>query len=271
MKFCAMDLVDWAKPRGVSLFLVAHVTKEGLIAGPKAVEHLVDTVLYFEQSDTDLRFLRASKNRFGSTDELGLFLMGEKGLKEVADPSELFLVHRDGSLPAGVCVVPVYEGSRVLLVELQALTVPSKTGLSRVYSDRVDSQRVARVAAVLEKQTGLHFSDQDIYINVAGGIRISEVGIELALACALYSARTGFALPENCAVAGELSLAGELRSIHQMRKRANACQVAGKGRIIGPPPHGEEKEDNRWESHTNLKSALSALFGVSPGIQIAKS
>jgi DNA repair protein RadA/Sms len=262
MKYCAMELTDWAKGRGASIFLVAHVTKEGTIAGPKALEHLVDTVLYFEQSDTDLRFLRAAKNRFGSTDELGLFRMAEDGLREVADPSELFLVRREGAMPAGVCVAPVYEGSRVLLVEIQALTVPAKSGFSRVYSDRVDAQRVSRVAAVLEKQTGTHFSDQDIYINVAGGMRIQEVGVELALACALYSARANAPVGEKIAVMGELSLAGEVRAVPQQKKRVKACVASGYGTVIGPRRKPDEDGEPRWSEAPSLKAALAAIFGL---------
>lgn len=262
MKYCAMELVDWAKERGAALFLVAHVTKDGFIAGPKALEHLVDTVLYFEQSDSDLRFLRAAKNRFGSTDELGLFLMAQDGLREVADPSELFLVRRQGPEPAGVCVAPVYEGSRIILVEIQALTVPAKSGFSRVYSDKIDAQRVSRIAAVLEKQTGLHFSDQDIYVNVAGGMRISEVGAELALACALYSARTGSQVAGSSALCGELSLAGEVRPVSHMARRAKTCSNLGFTRVIGPKRKQDEGGDASWEGVDTLKAALAAVFGL---------
>jgi DNA repair protein RadA/Sms len=262
MKYCAMELVDWAKERGAALFLVAHVTKDGFIAGPKALEHLVDTVLYFEQSDSDLRFLRATKNRFGSTDEIGLFIMGPEGLREVADPSELFLVRRQGPEPAGVCVAPVYEGSRIILVEIQALTVPAKSGFSRVYSDKIDAQRVSRIAAVLEKQTGLHFSDQDIYVNVAGGMRVSEVGVELALACALYSARTGSLVAGGSALCGELSLAGEVRPVSHMARRAKTCVSLGFNRVIGAKRKQEEKADAPWEGVETLKAALAAVFGL---------
>jgi DNA repair protein RadA/Sms len=262
MKYCGVELADWAKSRGAAVFLVAHVTKEGIIAGPKALEHLVDAVLYFEQADSDLRFLRSAKNRFGGTDELGLFRMGESGLAEVKDPSELFIVRREGT-----CVSPLYEGSRPLLVEIQALTVASKTGLSRVYSDKIDSQRVARVAAVLEKQTGLRLSDQDIYVNVAGGIRTGEVGVELALACALYSARTGAQVPMGWAVAGEMSLAGEIRPIKQMRKRAKASRASGFPRILGPAASRDDAVAGvDWDVALSLKEALSIVFGFKPGI-----
>ncbi len=168
IKYCCHEIVTYCRERGCPVFLVAHVTKEGAIAGPKLIEHMVDTVLYFDQSSSELRILRASKNRFGSVDEIGLFTMGEIGLEQVRNPASLFLVHRDGELPPGIIVAPVYEGSRVLLVEIQSLVVPAKGGVSRIFSDRIDSGRVSRTAAVLEKHLSLRFADQDIYINVAG-------------------------------------------------------------------------------------------------------
>jgi DNA repair protein RadA/Sms len=164
LKYCCHELSEWAKLTGAGLVFVAHITKEGIIAGPKVIEHMVDTVLYFDQGGGDLRYLRSVKNRFGSVDEIGLFSMGEGGLKEVADPSAVFLVRRSGTLPPGVVVAPVYEGSRVLLVELQALVVPAKGGMSRVFADRLDVGRVSRIAAVLEKHAGIRFTDQDIYV-----------------------------------------------------------------------------------------------------------
>ena len=149
IKVCTQELVEWARSRGTGLLLVAHVTKEGAIAGPKLIEHLVDTVLSFEQASAEVRTLQAVKNRFGSVDEIGFFRMTENGLEEVEDASSLFLTRREGEVPAGVAVAPVFEGSRALLVEIQALTVPAKSGISRIYSDRIDSGRVARTAAVL--------------------------------------------------------------------------------------------------------------------------
>ena len=162
IKYCAQELSAWAKAHDAALLLVAHVTKEGVIAGPKAAEHLVDAVLGFEQGEGDMRVLRASKNRFGSAEEVGLFRMGEAGLEEVTDPSGIFLVRRDsGKMPVGTAIAPVHEGSRVLLVEIQALTVPAKAGLTRVYSERIETGRVSRIAAILEKRMGLRFSDQE--------------------------------------------------------------------------------------------------------------
>jgi DNA repair protein RadA/Sms len=212
------------------------VTKGGQIAGPKVIEHMVDTVLHFEQAAGDIRILRATKNRFGSVDEVGLFTMDEHGLSEVTNPASIFLIQREGELPPGISVAPIFEGSRALLVELQALTVPAKGGMSRVFSDRIDSGRVSRIAAILEKHTGLKFSEQDLYVNVAGGMRINDPGADLPLALALYSARTGQPLPSGVASAGELSLAGEVRPTTHLRRRVKAANDLGFHQVVVPEP-----------------------------------
>jgi DNA repair protein RadA/Sms len=269
MKYCSYELISWVKEHDAALFLAAHVTKDGLISGPKSLEHMVDTVLYFEQNDGDSRFLRAAKNRFGSVDEIGIFTMGEKGLSMVADPSLLFLIHREGELPVGIATAAVLEGSRTLLVEIQVLTVPAKGAMSRVFSDRIDSARVSRVAATLEKHLGLRLSDHDLYINVAGGIRIAEVGVELALGMALYSARTGIPVPAGIAIAGELSLAGEVRPVRRLSGRIRTARNLGFTGFLGPLPEGSEPETEGDPPETgqektaaagNLKSAVKALF-----------
>ncbi len=264
MKYCCHELSEWAREQGAGLMFVAHITKEGLIAGPKVIEHMVDTVLYFDQGGGELRFLRAAKNRFGSVDEIGLFSMGERGLREVSDPSSVFLVRREGALPPGVVVAPVYEGSRVLLVEIQALVVPAKGGISRVFSDRLDAGRVSRIAAVLEKHAGLRFTDQDIYVNVAGGIRISEVGIELPLALALYSARTGIPFPADTVVAGEVSLAGEVRPVSHIRRRFRSAQELGFTTCMGPEAWEEEGENSFWIEVSTVGEAVRAAFTSEP-------
>jgi DNA repair protein RadA/Sms len=252
MKLCAYELISWVKEHDAALFLAAHVTKDGLISGPKTLEHMVDTVLYFEQGgnsgeagNADCRFLRAVKNRFGSVDEIGIFTMGEKGLAMVEDPSLLFLVRREGTIPAGIATAAVLEGTRSLLIELQALTVPAKGSISRVFSGSIETNRVSRVAASLEKHLGLRLSDQDLYVNVAGGIRINEVGVELALAAALYSARTGISLPAKTAIAGELSLAGEALPVR--RRQVREKTAAGLGYSL--------------YTAADLKSAIKELFG----------
>ena len=234
VRLCGQELIDWAKTHGAALFLVGHVTKEGYIAGPKVVEHMVDTVLYFETGSSGIRLLRAVKNRFGSVDEIGIFQMGDSGLAQVENPAALFLTRRDGELPPGVVAAPVYEGTRVLLVEIQSLVVPAKGGISRVFSDRIDAGRVSRMAAVLEKHLKARLADQDLYVNVGGGLRITEVGIELPLAIALYSARLNQPVPPLTAVIGEVSLAGELRPVPHLDRRARAVAEMSFTRLIHP-------------------------------------
>ncbi|NQT57665.1 MAG: DNA repair protein RadA [Bacteroidetes bacterium] len=264
IKYCSMELVDTARYLGASLFIIGHVTKEGSLAGPKLIEHLVDTVLYFDHAETGVRIVRAGKNRFGSVDEIGIFTMTEKGLKPAAQPESFFLEKRDGEIPAGVAAAAVFEGSRTFMVEIQALTVPAKSGYTRVYSDKVDSAKVSRISAILEKHIGLRFSDQDIYINVAGGIRLFEVGIELPLALALYSARTGKPLLNQLASAGELSLAGEVRRIGHLDKRLYTAGKMGFKRFLGPTTQDFHTipgtSDRLYTSCNNIREATQTLF-----------
>ena len=263
IKLTTFEISERARAEGFSAFFVAHVTKEGNIAGPKTIEHMVDTVLYFEQNHDDTRFLRSTKNRFGSTDEVGLFRMEQKGLIPIEDPNSLFLVQRSGDLPAGVVVAPVIEGTRVLLVEIQALTVPAKGGVSRVFSDGIDSRLVNRMAAVLEKHAGLALSDQDLYVNVAGGMRIQDVAVELPLALALYSARTGKPFPAAAVTAGEVSLAGEVRPVSQMARRSRTSAELGFGTCIGPSTarRSEGQDAPTWRGVQKLTEAVTLAFG----------
>lgn len=226
-KYCANELVGWVKNKESVLIMTAHVTKEGTIAGPKTLEHMVDTVISFERNSDDVRFLHAQKNRFGSVDELGIFNMTEKGLIPVMNPATMFITERKESQSPGVCCTAVFEGNRVFMVEIQALTVPAKAAVSRVFSEKIDSARVSRIAAILEKRCGMRFLGQDIYVNVAGGIRLSESAIDGALAMAIYSARSDIPVPQGTAVFGELSLAGELRSVPKIRQRAKTAEGLG--------------------------------------------
>ena len=267
MKFCSYELISWVKEHDAALFLTAHVTKEGFISGPKTLEHMVDTVLYFEQNDktsglsgtVDCRFLRATKNRFGSIDEIGIFTMGEQGLSPVEDSGRLFLVRREGDLPAGVATAAILEGTRTIMVEIQALTIPAKGSISRVFSDKIDSGRVSRVSAALEKHLGLRLSDQDLYVNAAGGIRTADVGVELALACALYSARTGLALPANLAIAGELSLTGEIRPVRRLAGRVKTAANLGFNSFLGPEAEIQAVPELR--TAPDIKSAIKLIYG----------
>ena len=246
LKYCANELIGWVKERDAVLFMTAHVTKEGVIAGPKSLEHMVDTVISFERTADEVRFLRSLKNRFGSVDELGIFEMNETGLKTVEDPSALFITRRETETPAGIACVPVFEGSRVFVVEIQALTVPAKSSVNRVYSEKIDSARVSRVAAVLEKKLGLVFSDQDIYVNVAGGVRLSESAIDSCLA--------DLSVPSNVVLIGELSLAGEIRPVTKLKQRIKTSKEMGFTKVFVP----EKDEEGIYTG--NIKSLIDGLF-----------
>ncbi len=254
LKYCSNEFISWVKERDSVLFLSAHVTKDGVIAGPKSLEHMVDTVISFERNSDDIRFLRAQKNRFGSVDELGIFSMSETGLMPVEDPSAMFITQREDSLPAGIAIVPVFEGSRVFMVEIQALTVPAKASIARVFSEKIESARVSRIAAVLEKKSGLKLSEYDLYVNVAGGVRLNESAIDLALAAALYSARTDLPCPEATALAGEISLAGEIRPVSRLKQRVKTAQNLGFSRILAP----EKSPETVFVS--DIKSLIKELF-----------
>ncbi len=258
VKHGCMIFADWAKQTGSAVFLVGHVTKEGSLAGPKVIEHMVDTVLYFEQGQAGVRLIRAVKNRFGSVDEVGFFTMESDGLKPVTDPGSFFLEHREGKLPAGITSAVIYEGTRAYLVEIQALTVDAKGSYPRVYSDKIEVSRVSRVMAVMEKHLGISFAGQDVYVNVAGGIRLNEVGIELPLALALYSARSGRPLSRNISAAGEITLAGEIRPTAFLDQRMKTSIAMGFDRMIGPV---QAHNFRGYTGCTSIQEALQAAYG----------
>ena len=260
VRACCMELSLLAKKIGSAIFFIGHVTKDGNIAGPKIVEHMVDTVLYFESAESGMRLLRASKNRFGSVDEIGLFLMDDNGLQGMSDPAGAFLSSRSGNdIPSGIAFTPVVEGTRVFTVEIQALVVPAKSSLQRIYSERIDSARVSRVAAILQRHAGLQLSDQDIYVNVAGGMRLSEVSIELALALALYSSKQDMPLDRSIASFGELSLAGEVRPVPFHDRRIKSLVSLGyKRTIVAETAQHPVMEE---VAAKNIKTALIAAFG----------
>ena len=262
LKYCCQELIDMIKLADSSLFLIAHVTKEGIIAGPKSIEHMVDTVLYFEHSENEMRILRAVKNRFGSIDELALFKMNNNGLQQITSPENSFLIHREKNNPPGICIATIHEGSRVFLVEIQALTVPAKGGLSRVFSDRIDSSRISRIAAVLEKQTGVRFSDQDIYINVAGGMKIKEVGVDLPAALALYSSRTGIPINQGTAAAGELSLTGEIRSVPFINKRLKSASSCGIKEFYSSKENADSKDSKSQKDKHITAETINEIIKI---------
>jgi DNA repair protein RadA/Sms len=234
VRACAGELVRLAKKRGVAVILVGHVTKDGQIAGPRVVEHLVDAVLAFEgERGYPFRILRGAKNRFGATDEIGVFEMGDSGLAEVKNPSALFL-NEGGERAAGAAVFAGIEGSRPVLVEFQALVAPSVYGTPRRAVVGWDSGRLAMVMAVLEARCGLGFATRDVYLNVAGGLRISEPAADLAAAAALASSALDAALPQECVVFGEISLSGDIRPVSRMEARLKESAKLGFSRALAP-------------------------------------
>jgi len=234
VRAAAHDLVSFAKRRGVSVILVGHVTKDGQIAGPRVVEHMVDTVLYFEgERGHPFRILRAVKNRFGPADEIGVFEMTGRGLAEVANPSALFLGDRQDRTP-GSAVFAGIEGTRPVLVEIQALVAPSPLATPRRSVVGWDGARLSMILAVLDARAGFSFAGHDVYLNVAGGLRISEPAADLAVAAALVSARTDIALPAEACVFGEISLSGALRPVAQAEARVREAAKLGFDRAMVP-------------------------------------
>lgn len=234
VRACAQELIRAAKRQGFTLVLVGHVTKEGAIAGPRVLEHMVDTVLYFEgERGHQFRILRAVKNRFGPTDEIGVFEMTGGGLAEVSNPSQLFLSDRDEPI-SGAAVFAGMEGSRPMLVEIQALVAPSPLGTPRRAVVGWDSGRLSMVLAVLEARAGIHLAGNDVYLNVAGGLRISEPAADLAVAAALVSSLTGRPVPAGSAVFGEIGLSGEVRPVAQAEARLKEAGKLGFTRAITP-------------------------------------
>jgi DNA repair protein RadA/Sms len=231
---CAGELLRTAKGRHLPILLVGHVTKDGAIAGPRLLEHLVDTVLYFEgEGRQALRILRAVKNRFGSTNEIGVFEMLGHGLHEVPNPSARFLDERPQHAPGSV-VTPAIEGSRPLLVEVQALVGDAHAGSPRRTITGVNPNRVNLLLAVLEKHAGLHLADRDVFVNVAGGVRLEEPAADLAVALAIASSFREKALPRDLAAFGEVGLAGEVRAVDQTQRRLEEVAKFGFARCLYP-------------------------------------
>jgi len=231
---CTSRLMQWAKPRNIPVFVIGHVTKEGAIAGPRVLEHMVDAVLYLEgERFHQFRILRAVKNRFGSTDEVGVFEMADVGLREVQNPSEVFLAERSDMAP-GSTVAVTMEGSRPILVETQALATPTAFGLPRRSANGLDTSRLQLLVAVLQKRVGLALGAQDIYANVVGGLRVMEPAVDLAVAVGIASSLKDRAVDRNSVVIGEVGLSGELRSVNRLDRRISEAARLGFTRMIVP-------------------------------------
>ena len=263
VRSAAHELTTFAKRKGVSVILVGHVTKDGQIAGPRVVEHMVDTVLYFEgERGHQFRILRAVKNRFGPADEIGVFEMTGRGLEQVTNPSALFLSER-GKPSAGSVVFAGIEGTRPVLVELQALVAPSPHSQPRRTVVGWDGGRLAMILAVLEARCGIPFAGLDVYLNVAGGMKISEPAADLAVAAALLSAREDAALPEGAVVFGEISLSGALRPAPQTENRLKEAQKLGFTTALAPSGgKAIETSGIKVQQMQDLTSFVGEVFGA---------
>jgi DNA repair protein RadA/Sms len=255
VRACGHELIRLAKKRGFVLFLVGHVTKEGTLAGPRVLEHMVDTVLYFEgDRGHHFRILRSVKNRFGATDEIGVFEMTDKGLEEVANPSALFLADRQGHV-SGSCVFAGIEGSRPLLVEIQALVAPMTGTNPRRAVVGWDANRLNMLLAVLETRCGISLATKDIFLNVAGGLKLTEPAVDLAAIMAILSNAFDHPLPSDMVFFGEIGLSGEIRNVPASDLRLKEAKKLGFTKAL-VPPNKNRKSDFKATEIGNLKTVL---------------
>lgn len=262
LRECTAQLAYLAKSEDLPIFIIGHVTKEGAIAGPRVLEHIVDTVLYLEgEQHHSYRILRAVKNRFGSTNEIGIFEMTGTGMKEVANPSQFLLAERSINV-SGSVVVPSMEGSRPVLIELQALVASANFGMARRMTAGVDYNRVILIAAVLEKRVGLHLGSQDIYVNITGGIKIDEPALDLGIAVAIASSLRNQPVASGTVILGEIGLTGEVRGINRIEQRIKEAYKLGFKRFIVP-------ERNCLELQTGQKIDLVGVQDLTTALDLA--
>jgi len=266
VKECAGLLMTLAKTLNITIFLIGHVTKDGQVSGPKLLEHTVDTVLYFEgEKYNNLRILRTVKNRFGGTQEIGVFEMGTQGLKEVTNPSELFLSGSVAQNPPGSIIVPTVEGSRPLLVEIQSLVGQSTYSTPRRVGNGIDTNRLHQIVAVLERRLGLDFSHQDIYVNVVGGLNVDEPAADLGIALSIITSQRNLSARPKLVAFGEIGLTGEIRAVRQTEQRLLEAQKIGFECAILPDTlPGEDVKTSRytleWLPVDSVMSAISACL-----------
>jgi DNA repair protein RadA/Sms len=267
---CTSILTIAAKKKGISLFLIGHVTKTGAIAGPRVVEHLVDVVLYFEgDTHNKYRILRTLKNRFGSTDEIGIFNMQSDGLHEVSNPSEIFLSNRDNSV-SGSVVVASMEGTRPLLVELQALVSPTIFGMPERRTTGLDHRRLAILLAVLEKRAGLRLGSHDVFVNVVGGIKLVEPAVDLGMMLAVASSLKDSPITAGVVAIGELGLGGEVRAVNHIERRLSEIDRLGFKKVILPKKNKEQISDAKklqLIGVDNIGSAVEEILGKQKSFQ----
>ena len=259
VKECAMTLINKAKSEGISVIMVGHVNKEGGIAGPKVLEHMVDAVLYFEGDRRQAyRIIRAIKNRFGSTNEIGVFEMTERGLDQIPNPSEMLLADRPKNI-SGNCAVCIIEGTRPIIAEIQALVTTTSFPAPRRTTNGMDYNRMCLVLAVLEKRLGLRFSASDVYMNVIGGIEIDEPSADMGTALALISSLTDKVVPDDLVAFGELGLAGECRAVSELERRVNEAARLGFTKAIIPERNAEKLHVDPNITLIPVKSVYEAL------------
>ena len=260
---CGQRLLEISKYKNVTILIVGHVTKEGTIAGPKMLEHMVDTVLYMEGDDRyDHRILRAAKNRFGATHEVGIFQMDEAGLKEVTNPSEMFLAERSVNI-AGTTIYPSLEGTRPILVEVQALVTNANYGNPQRNVNGFDFKRLGMLIAVLEKRMGLAMGTKDVYVNLVGGLKVDDPAADLSIICSIASSTMDKPIGDNIILCGEVGLAGEIRSINRLEQRLNEAAALGFKKAIIPKSNLNErirKIDIQVHAAQSVKDAFKALF-----------
>lgn len=258
---CTAILMRLAKGTGIPVFVVGHVTKEGTLAGPRVLEHMVDTVLYFEgERHQAYRILRTVKNRFGSTNELGIFEMRGQGLVEILNPSELFMNQRSEAVP-GSAIIPSLEGSRPLLVEIQALVCPTAFGTPRRMTSGLDYNRVALIMAVLERRVGLRLSNYDAYVSAVGGVKLDEPAADLAVALAIASSFKERPLQNHLVLVGEVGLTGEIRPVSGMDKRLHEAAKLGFKLCIGPARERQSLDIIEYSGVQSIQEAVEAAMG----------
>ncbi len=264
---CTLDLLNIAKGNSISVFLIGHVTKEGQIAGPKVLEHIVDTVLYFEgEKNSSLKLLRAVKNRFGSNEEVGIFKMESNGMHQVLNPSDVMLDDYKFDL-IGTTVTSLYEGSRPILIEIQALVSQTYFTMPRRTAEGIDLNKLYKIIAVLEKRMGLVLGNKDIYINVVGGMKANEPGIELSLGASIFSSLRNIVFPKKTAFIGEVGLSGEIRAVKNLSGRVGECYKFGIEQVVIPQKSLSEvdkyKDKMNLIASTNIKDAIERSFRLS--------
>ena len=261
---CGQQFLTMSKQNGVSVIVIGHVTKEGIIAGPKMLEHMVDTVLYLEGDPRfDHRVLRSEKNRFGTTNEVGIFQMSKHGLEEVSNPSELFLAERTKEVP-GSAVFPALEGTRPILVEVQALVSNANFGTPQRNANGIDYKRLSMFLAVLEKRLGMVMGTKDVFVNLVGGLRISDPTADLAVIMAIASSAKDIIIPQDTVLVGEVGLVGEVRSVAKLDKRVAETEALGFKQIIVPQSNLKRFKKSNTKIKvlgvSSVKEVFSSLF-----------